>query len=426
MSIYNIAKITLNILLILAIPASVLCAPVAKSKVSKNPPVSSPEEQKGMRYVSPLDQNALEREFKGLMAGEGFTYRKDKDIRSGKSRRLSFEKDNLSIDVMLYSLGSRGTEVVMTRYLGSEVVLDAKDIDSSLKNPSVQLPSYKKESQARAVSYNPQQGRELETVDSTMDLPVPPGSELLKEKVPEPLMGVGGLGKVYQSDTRAPKDIENFYRLNLKRLGFKENQERAYNVMNFKRLRFESSNMALELYLSPRGEEGSRFILVKYMDKGGVSKIEANPLYMHKQPKNDNANGADLANVPRPPKSVRQSGGTAENSESVSYVTPMNVLELRNFYRQEMPNFGWELSNEVSIRKDDEEYAKKHKGVGFVPSVPIGTQLDLGDIIRDSYILEFKSNGVTAQIMIYPDFTNLAAGAIVDISYIYPKSQERR
>ncbi len=370
-----------------------------------------------MKFVSMLDQNILEGQFKELMASKGFTYRRDKDIREGSLRRLCFEKDNLTVDVALLALKSKGTEVVMTKYINSEAVLDVKDAIAYMKHPSVELPKYKKDNQNKVVVYQPASDQELEISDIGVQIPVPPKSKVLDEPVPELLMGVGGSGGVYQSELN-PKEVEVFYRTTLKRMGFREKQDMGFKIMNFKRLRFESNNMAMELYLSARGENGSSFIVVKYMDKEGVSKIEANPLSMAKLPENDNVGGADLVDVPRPAdSSVRQSGGTEKNRNNLSYITSMNVLAVRDFYKQEMPALGWELANTVNIGENDTQYAKEHKGVGFIRSVPLGVNLDLADIIRDSYVLEFKSNSATVQIMIYPNYVNPSASSMVDIEY---------
>ncbi|MCX5705595.1 MAG: hypothetical protein NTZ92_06040, partial [Candidatus Omnitrophica bacterium] len=250
-------------------------------------------------------------------------------------------------------------------------------------------------------------------------------SKVSNEEVPDPLLGVGGSGTVYQSDIN-PKEVEGFYRAALKKLGFREKEDMGFKVMKFKRLRFESNSMAVELYLSPRGEKGSRFIVIKYMDKDGVSKVEANPLYMVKLPENDNAAGSDLEDVPRPTDSVRQSGGTGKDRNSVSYITPIKVLAVRDFYKQKMPSLGWKLSKEVNIGADNDKYAKEHKGVGFISSVPLGAKIDLGDIIKNSHILEFKSNAATVRIAIYPNYINTAAGSMVDIEYAIAKNQGGR
>jgi len=431
MNIRKIYKSLLIFILALFIPATGICAgkntpkitsPKSNSQANNKQSSLSMQAQKGMKYVSPLDQNALERQFKELMSAKGFTYRRDKDIRSKAMRRLCFEKDNLTVDVVLAALKGKGTEVIMSKYLSSEVILDAKQAVTYLKNPSVELPNYKQDNKSKLVSYKPVEDRELETSDIGMEIPVPPQSEEVKEKVPDPLLGVGGFGKVFQSEVNNPQEVENFYRRALKKLGFHEKQGRGFKVMNFKGLRFESNNMAIELYLSARGDKGSHFIVVKYMDKDGVAKIEANPLYMVKLPEKDNPGGSDLADVPRPASSVRRGGGAGKGG-SASYITSMGVIDVSNFYKQEMPAFGWKLSDEVNIRANDAEYAKKHKGEGFVKSVPIGTKVDLGDVIRDSIVLEFKSRMDTVQIMIYPNFVNPALGSMVDITYIYPKTQ---
>ena len=96
-------------------------------------------------------------------------------------------------------------------------------------------------------------------------------------------------------------------------------------------------------------------------------------------------------------------------------------MQTLDFYKKEMPSLGWKLSKEVSIGKTNEDYANEHKGVGFVRSVPIGTKLDLADIVKNSYALEFKSDKANVQIMIYPNYIDPSAGSMVDIEYVYTK-----
>ncbi|MCX5705555.1 MAG: hypothetical protein NTZ92_05835, partial [Candidatus Omnitrophica bacterium] len=105
-----------------------------------------------MRYISALDQNTLERQYKDLMAGRGFTYRKDKDLRGPPLRRLYFEKDNLTVDVTLRALKGKGTEVFMDKYINSEVIIDAKDVLPYMKNPTIELPKYKPNNLSQAAS----------------------------------------------------------------------------------------------------------------------------------------------------------------------------------------------------------------------------------------------------------------------------------
>jgi hypothetical protein len=73
------------------------------------------------------------------------------------------------------------------------------------------------------------------------------------------------------------------------------------------------------------------------------------------------------------------------------------------------------------MRKANEDYAKIHKGKGIIHSMPIGTNLDLGEIVKDSYGLLFSSNIAMVDIAIYPNFVNPGSGCIADITYTLKK-----
>jgi hypothetical protein len=393
----------------------VLFAYPAVSIADKPPAVSN---IKG--FISPLNQNTLEQRAKDFFLARGFTYRKDKEIRKGLLRRISFERNGVVLDVVLLAMKSKGTLVTFDRYSASEDVFDVKDTAAFLKRPSFKLPDYSAERKAQVIPYHPLGDKDLGYPE--LDIPEPEQSELLNENPPDELVGAGGMGRMYKS-MKNPKEIAGFYRSSLKRLGFIEKQSMMIKMMHFERLRFESNDRALELYLSPRGVEGTFFIVVKYRDKNGFSKVESNPLASVVLPKKDSLGGVDISDIPRPKGSIRWSGQSQGGENQISYIIPVSILEARNFYRREMLSLGWRLNKEVKVRKVNDDYAKSHKGAGIISSVPLGAKIDLGEIIKDSYILDFKSASASANIMIYPNFINPALGSIAEISYTSAKSQ---
>ena len=400
-------------LLILFLPVLVFSAEDLNHKV--NAQAKFQNDNKARIFVSRLDSDTWEMRVKDTFSKLGFTYRKDKEMKIGSFRRLRFDRNNQVIDVCLFALENRGTRVVVTHYLASEAVLDTKDGTSYISKLPIELPNYKLGNKLNIGTSDLSTGTDKEAY-SDFQMPLPAQSELLNKEVPPSMVGKGGIGKMYYIKDN-PDDIENFYRTSLKRQGFKEAKDKNFKLMKIKRVRFERDDMALELYLTPTEGEGCKIIIVKYADRNGTSRIEGDPLGSTGFPKSDNVGGSDLKDIPRPSGSVRLSGGTRDNMNDFSYTLSMSVSEARDFYLKQMSSAGWTLVNESNIKQFAEDYAKGHHGKQIIPSVLIGSSLDLGDIIKESIVLDFSSNSATANLMIYPNFINPAAGSIVDITY---------
>jgi len=292
-------------------------------------------------------------------------------------------------------------------------------------DPSLELPTYNFDNQLKSKTSKPFKDVKKEIKFSDFQIPLPPQSELLDGQPPVPLVGEGGIGQMYHIKD-SPKQVEEFYRWSLKGQGFEEIKNKSFKIMAVKRLRFERRDTALELYLTPIEGEDCNFIIVKYADRDGISKAEAEPLALGSFPKKDNSTGSDLEDIPRPLGSVRLSGGTPKNKTNFSYTLPLSVLQARDFYLKQMPSAGWILVDEVNLRQLAASYAKEHRGKQLVPSLFIGSKLDLGEIIKDSYILDFSSKTATASFTIYSNFLNPASGSIVDIAYKISQNREER
>ena len=400
-------------LLVLFLPVLVFSAEDLNHKV--NAQAKFQNDNKARIFVSRLDSDTWEMRVKDTFSKMGFTYRKDKEMRIGSFRRLRFDRNNQVIDICLFALENKGTRVVVSHYLASETALDVKNGTSYFSQLPVELPNYKHNNKLNIATSKSPVDTDKEAY-SDFQVPLPPQSELLNDEVPSSLVGNGGIGKMYYIKDN-PGSIENFYRASLKQQGFEEIKDKNFILMKIKRIRFERDDMALELYLTPTEGEGCKIIIVKYADRNGASRVETNPLASAGFPKSDNVGGSDLKDIPRPSGSVRLSGGTSDDMSNFSYTLSMSVSEARDFYIKQMSSAGWALVNESNIKQFAEDYAKGHHGKQIIPSVLIGSSLDLGNIIKESIVLDFSSNSATANLMIYPNFINPAAGSIVDITY---------
>jgi len=366
------------------------------------------------RINSGFNQNLLEREFRASLEANGFLYRKDKELRLEGLRRLRFDRDNAVIDINFFDLNGRGTDVVINKYFVPVSYIDLKDLSALAEKQSfepgdLKFPNYNRYAKFRSLV--PKSG-------PPVDIPPPPASEPMAENM-FPSCGAGctdwlGPGEMYLSKNTL-KQVEAFYEKFFKKNGFALIKDMGITFFAYKRIRFERNDMAVEIYLVSRADNSCEVKIIKYASKDGTTAIEANPFVFAVLPKEDNAKGVDFNDIPRPFGSVRWSG-TAENN-NISYLVPLTVLETRKFYLQEMPDRGWELTFEMQTGKAMDAPEEGRSGASFVYSLFIGTKIDLGKIIRDSYLLEFNSEAAEAKIMIYQNYVRPDAGSIVEIFY---------
>jgi hypothetical protein len=372
------------------------------------------------RVNSGLDQSRLEHEFKDSLGKNGFLYRQDKEIRLEGSRRLRFDRDNLVIDINLFDLEGHGTEVVIDEYLASELPLDLKDMHSlvekqSLGTRDVEIPKY--------THYAKSKVRPSKAL-SPIDIPPPPDSKPITEDILSSCgSGCAGIGpgEIYHSKNTS-KQVESFYDKFFQRNGFELRDDMNFRLLVYRRLRFERSDMAVEIYLISRADNSCEVKIVKYADRNETTEAEANPFALAILPREDNVDGSDFNDIPRPQGSVRWSG--AAKNGNLSYLVPMTVSEARKFYLEEMATSGWKLIFEMDAKKTSDEYTKNYSGDVLVPSLFVGSRIDLSEIVKNSYLLDYDSDSSGAKIMIYQNYVSPGSGSIVDI--FYAKKERRR
>lgn len=366
------------------------------------------------RVNSGLDQSLLEREFKDSLGENGFIYRQDKEIRLKDSRRLRFDRDNSVIDINLFDLeDGHGTEVVIDEYPDSELPLDLKDMQSlvekkSLGDKDVEIPKY--------THYAKSTIRPSKTFPP-VNIPPPPESKPITEEILSSCgSGCSGIGpgEVYHSKSTS-KQVESFYLKFFKKNGFELREDMNYKLLVYRRLRFERSDMAVEIYLISRVDNTCEVKIVRYADRNEMSEVETNPFALAVLPQEDNADGSDFSDIPRPQGSIRWSGSAKDGN--ISYLVPMAVPEARKFYLGEMANSGWKLLFEMDTKKTYDEYAKNYNGDVLIPSIFVGKRIDLSEIVKNSYLLDYESDSAGAKIMIYQNYIKPSSGSIVDIYY---------
>ena len=363
---------------------------------------------------SRLNRNFIEGEFKSFLAAKGFFYRKDKELSFDGSKRLRFDRENAVIDINLFDLPGRGTRIEIERYLALESPVDLKDIYSladerPLGAEDAAFPDYS--------HYNKFKIKSSKSL-APVDIPPPPDSMPLAEEsfssCGSGCAGRIGPGKAYLSKNTS-KQVGDFYQKFFKKNGFEVRKDMGLRLLGYSRIRFERSDMAVEVYLVSRADGSCAVRLVEYANRDDTTAVEADPFVFAVLPKKDNVKGADFDDIPRPQGSVRWSGTAVNNN--VSYLVPMTVLEAREFYLKGMLGSGWDLIYEMETGKVFDEDDKGPDKVSALYNVFVGAKIDLGEVIRNSYMFEFHSASAEAKIMIYQNYIRKDAGSIVDIFY---------
>lgn len=134
-------------------------------------------------------------------------------------------------------------------------------------------------------------------------------------------------------------------------------------------------------------------------------------------PKEDSP-GEDLADLPRPPQSVRLmrrdsgAGGT-----TIIYSTSLGVRDIVDFYRMKMSGRRWELTNATTMGKALETYKQTSGETDLGIKSPFPDGENFQDVVSGSYILQFNSDYADAQITVFPNFLNQKLGSMVQVAY---------
>lgn len=356
-------------------------------------------------YKSSLDQDTIKNEYKAFFQKQGFKYRKDKEAANKVMQYLRFDREDLLIDITLLSFSNSGTKVTITKYPPNSALLDMKEVFSF--DPSkIKLPDFNR-------GNNPD--TEFSSDALNFEIPPAPESELLDGKLPEVLTGKNGKGVTYFSKS-SPEVVAYFYKEFFRGQGFQAQPDRSFKMGNTSRMRFERKDLAIALFLTLRNG-GCDVIIIKYPGADGGLPVIKDPFSTAVLPKEDNPSGSDLEDIPRPEKSVRTVSNTSANTTTLSYLVPMPPEEARDFYLQQMPSLGWDLTGQIDIGKASDDYMEKTNKPSFIPSAKILDLIDMADIIKKSYLLDFKSSEASARVTISPNFLGQKEGAMVGVLY---------
>jgi hypothetical protein len=252
--------------------------------------------------------------------------------------------------------------------------------------------------------------------DLSFNVPVPPNTSLLYTKELR-MMGRQIMTNVYATNEDADGACD-YYRNFFHQQDFQKIIDKL-NVRTKKRLlRFKKDELVVSIAVLVKEGE-IKIVVAKYLEPAGALPIEKvrpsvkDSLFV--LPKED-LPGRDLAEVPRPPESVRITSRDFGATATIMYTTTFTVESALDFYRQNMPS-QWVLARETAVGKAIRAYkdvsGKKNIGI----ESPFSDGEDFEQVISDGYVLNFIAGSSSAQITIFPNFIDRKLGSMVQIVY---------
>lgn len=246
-------------------------------------------------------------------------------------------------------------------------------------------------------------------------VPAPPAGELLDTQA-FTLGGRGFKAYLYKSD-KDEAAIAEYYQRFFKSHDFENILDEIEEKQNKRLLRFKKEDLVVGIALMPKAE-GTEVVISEYLQPAGSPppeklKPSVNDLTL---PQEDQP-GKDLKIIPRPPQGIRWMSMDTGKRAHLMYATPLGVGEVVGFYKANMPDNSWEIERETATRDTMDTYvqATGKKDLGI--KTPFRDAEDLNEIIKDSYVLDFKSGYGRARITVFPNFMDRRLGSLVQIVY---------
>ncbi len=376
------------------------------------------EEVTAALFASTADQNNIENHYRSFLEKNGFHRLKDKELRTGLTRSMRFERKDIIMDIELVAISGWGTQVNVRQYANTPGCCpgqgaDIKDVFTFEGEP-VSLPDLKAgESKAnKLTSFVPSAPGKATDLD--FEIPPPPQGAALaeppayfKEAFTSETIVAG-----YSSKLK-PKDVEAFYQTWFKQQIFRSVPDKEFKVLHFRRLKFTRGQLAVEVYIYAE-DAGSVVGIAKYLGPQGGLKAENDPLSLATLPKRDTP-GEDLDNIPRPPRGVRVSQTEIQGKMSIQYSTPLTIAQVRDFYMSRMSQGSWKLISSVSIGEAMKRY-KQVTNKELQANVNVAGPTNFNQVMSESYALDYQNSDGHARIMIYPNFID-KSGSLVTVSF---------
>ncbi|HOX54292.1 MAG: hypothetical protein PHI86_06245 [Candidatus Omnitrophica bacterium] len=269
-----------------------------------------------------------------------------------------------------------------------------------------------------------------ESVGLEFEVPPPENSEAIGAPSLR-LFNTDFKGATYKSQENIYR-VAAFYNNFFAQAGFNKTQDAPIKAgSNVHRLQFRKHNLVVDIALTSK-PDGAEVGIAKYMLDEKVNKLEDMPLSVNDSifmlPQADMP-GEDLGSIPRPPSSVRIASMKVGTMEIVTYTTKTPLLELRQFYMDEMTHGEWQPKSNIDMAALTANYkkvtGKSDLGLGKA-KFPIQGSRNLEEVATQGYILEFTGGAKeSVRISLLPGFFGRNPDNIVQIAYT-PENYERK
>ncbi|MCK9571795.1 MAG: hypothetical protein M0Q96_00735 [Candidatus Omnitrophica bacterium] len=247
------------------------------------------------------------------------------------------------------------------------------------------------------------------------DVPVPPGSKFLDSK--DLYFGNRNVNSTLYASDEEVGQISNYYRSFFEKEGFRKLIDSLDEATNRQTLRFQQNTLVVSVVIFIKDKQAN-IAISKYLQLAGEPAIEdtkpsVNDTLM--QLPTEDVPGRDY--LPRLPQSVRIMSLERDKTVTIVYTTALSVADVVNFYRQNMADDGWDILNQSAVGEATQEYMKANGKKDLGIELPFSDGEDLGQVVNDSYILNFEKGSEKAETTILPNFTSRERGSMVQISY---------
>lgn len=254
-----------------------------------------------------------------------------------------------------------------------------------------------------------------------IEVPIPPESKIIDTQT------ITAFGRDIQAaayiSTQTQNRLKEYYRWFFNNQGFKNTQEkdmREINQLRFKKADWMNKQELVIDVILFEDPQGTKVSIAKYLQNAGSPDIEESKLSLKDIAgtiPTEDAPGKDLKMIPRPPESTRWVSSDKEGGSILLYASSLPVNRLKDFYRGQMSDQGWEIEKEIDVKEAVEKYKKAAHEKDFGLPAPFADAESLEQVISDAHVLNFKGSAGRAKITIYPNFMDSKSGSLVQIDY---------
>jgi len=253
--------------------------------------------------------------------------------------------------------------------------------------------------------------------DLNFEVPVPENSKLLDSK--QLRLGSRQIDtKLYESQETVAAAVK-YYKDFFRQQDFKEIFDQIDTKTSRRLLRYKKDAQVVSFSFTLK-DARTQIVVAKYLQGAGeLSPEETKPSVkdsIFAFPDSD-VEGVDIPNVPRPSPSVRLMSQKMDSTETVMYTTPLDIASVVDFYRQRMPDYGWEILSQTKADDATQAYLKASGEKSLGIESPFSDGENMEQVIKDSYFLTFTVGSENVEITIFPNFTSRELGSIVQIAY---------